>query len=224
MPLWTEFHLDLDVDDVLRGQGADPETIRARRPALVEAAGRALTEGRALIHPIACVRELEIRERRHERLLLEGGALSGPLVARHLASARRVALAVCTIGGQLEQGAARLLPDQPPLALALDGLGNAAVEKLGQRVCRQIAAGAESAGLQAGTPLSPGAAGWPVEIGQPQVFALLDPGQAGVRLTSGGMMVPRKSMSFALGLGVEMPGADPCEVCSLVETCRYRHA
>jgi len=224
MELWKDFDLRLDVDDVLRGQGADPETLRLRRPALVEAAGRALAEGLPLIHPAVLVRELEVRGRRHEHLRLEEGALSGPLVMRHLGSASRVAIAVSTIGPRLEARCARVLQEDPVLGVALDGLGNAAVEGLSQLACSRIARRAGEAGLAAATPISPGAPGWPVEAGQPQIFGLLDAGQAGIRITCGGMMIPRKSMSFVVGIGTEMPEADPCEVCGLRETCRYRHA
>jgi cobalamin-dependent methionine synthase I len=112
----------------------------------------------------------------------------------------------------------------PLLALALDGLGNAAVEKVAQQVCARLAEQAQAKGLQASTPLSPGEPDWPVEVGQPQIFALLDPSQAGVTLTSGGMMIPQKSISFVLGVGPEMAQTDACDVCSLKETCRYRHA
>jgi hypothetical protein len=78
--------------------------------------------------------------------------------------------------------------------------------------------------LQASKPLSPGSLEWPVEVGQPEIFALLDPSLAGISLTSGGMMLPKKSMSFIVGLGMEMSQTGMCEVCSLKTTCRYGHA
>ncbi len=70
----------------------------------------------------------------------------------------------------------------PQYALALDGLGNAAVEMLAQQVCANIGEKVQTKGWTASTPLSPGITGWPVEIGQPQIFALLDPSTAGVTL------------------------------------------
>jgi hypothetical protein len=102
----------------------------------------------------------------------------------------------------------------------LDGLGNAVVELLAQQVCVNIAV---QECMQASTPLSPGNPEWPVEVGQPQIFSLLDPARAGISLTSGGMMLPKKSISFIVGLGLEMSQANLCEVCSLKETCRYQH-
>src|SRR5512135_1865288 len=99
LDLWTDFDLTPGVDDVLRGQGADPKTVRLRRPALVQAADRALVQGRPKIRSIALVRELPVLEQRHERLLLEGGtSLTGPLVSQALGGSVRIAAAVCSIG------------------------------------------------------------------------------------------------------------------------------
>ena len=221
----AHFELAFTVDDILRGQGMDPKTVRARKPILAAAAKRARAEGQGLVHPVALIREIIVRERRHERILLENGAaLTGPLAARHLGGAERVAAVVCTIGPELEQAATRLLDEDPALAMALDGLGNAAVEILAQQVCEQIRERAQADGLQTSTPLSPGAPEWPVEIGQPQIFGLIEAAQAGIQITSGGMMIPKKSISFVVGIGAEVFQADLCEVCNLKETCHYRHA
>jgi hypothetical protein len=222
--LWQDFDLTIDVDDVLRGQGADPETVHARRPALVKIAERALVEGRSKVRPLALVAEVGVLEHRHERLLLEGGhELSGPLVARHLGGAVRLAAVVCTIGPMLEIATTRLMGEDPPLALAYDGLGNAAVELVGQEACARLSEWAMAKGLQASTPLSPGSPEWPVEIGQVQIFALLDAAQAGIQVTTTGMMIPQKSISFVTGIGTGMAQTHPCEVCGLKDICRYRN-
>jgi hypothetical protein len=225
MIVLTDWNFTLSADDVLHGQGADPEKARAKRPALLKAARTALHIGFSSLNPIAAMQEVTVREIHHTRILLEGNVeLTGSLVARHLSGAQRITVVVCTIGPELENLASSWMQGNPLLALALDGLGNAAVEKVAQQVCARLAEQAQAKGLQASTPLSPGEPDWPVEVGQPQIFALLDPSQAGVTLTSGGMMIPQKSISFVLGVGPEMAQTDACDVCSLKETCRYRHA
>jgi hypothetical protein len=224
MDLWQDFDLTIGVDEVLLGQGADPEKVRARRPVLVLAAERALKDGPARIRPLALVRELNVVEHRHERIKLDGGSeLSGPLVSRHLSGATRVAAAICTLGPTLEISVAKLLGSDPALALALDGYGNAVVEQVGQQVCGRLGEWAHAKGLQVSTPLSPGEPEWPVEIGQPQIFELVDAGRAGIQITQGGMMYPQKSISFVAGIGTSMSQTHPCEICSLKEICRYRH-
>jgi hypothetical protein len=222
---WNDFDLSFNVDDILLGQGADPEIIRARKPALVDTAARALAEGLQLIQPFALVRQVLVKEHRHKHILFnDSNRLTGPLVTRHLAGAQRVAAVLCTIGLELEAMSNQLFATDPLMALALDGLGNTAVEHLGQQVCQRIGELAQVDGLTASTPLSPGEPDWPVEVGQQQIFALVEAARIGVQITSGGMMIPKKTISFVIGIGLEMSRVEPCEVCNLKESCRYRHA
>ena len=224
MPVWKDWQLDLDVDQVLRGQGADPQVIRSRRPALVATTEMALAEGRSLLNPVVAYRDLPVRETRHERLTLEGGGhLSGKLIAEHLAAAEFASVLVCTIGEAIDTRLAQVMDDDPVFGLALDGLGSAAVEALAAAACRRVEALAAERGQQVSIPLSPGMIGWPVLEGQNQIFSAIDPSEAGVSLTSSGMMIPRKSLTMVLGVGDHiLAGGTACDYCSLNETCRYQ--
>jgi len=70
--------------------------------------------------------------------------------------------------------------------------------------------------------------GWPADLGQEQIFTLLNhagglAGQAGVSLSSSGMMTPQKSISAVLGLGPEVDGSGRvCDYCSIQNTCRHK--
>jgi hypothetical protein len=220
-----DFNLTLSADDVLRGEGADPKVVRIKKPALLNAASAALAEGFSKLHPTVLIETVRVVEHQHERILLEGGdSFVSPLVARHLAGAEQVIPVLCTIGPELEALASTWMEKAPLLGVALDGLGNAAIESLGQQVCERIGEKAQAVELTSSTPLSPGEPEWPVEVGQPQIFALIDPSRAGISLTTGGMMVPKKSISFVVGIGPEMNQSDRCELCSLRERCRYHRA
>jgi hypothetical protein len=223
MPLLRDWDLSLDVDQVLRAQGADPAVIRARRPALVDAAEQALQEGLAYLAPVAAYRELAVESLRHERLFLTGGVLTGPLVAQHLRSAQQVVVLACTIGDALERVISEAMSEDPVRGLALDGLGSAAAEGLAAAAAAHFEDQARAQGLHTTIPLSPGMVGWPVEEGQAEIFSLVDGGEAGISLTSGGMMVPRKSISLVLGVGKDVAAAGKaCDFCNLRETCRYQ--
>ena len=225
MTLLTGWPLDIGVDEILHGQGMEAHTVRSAKPALLTAAEHALVEGMPLIHPSALFREIGVREHRHNRILLEyGSQLTGPLVAQHLGGAQRIIPVVCTIGPELESTVSRLLSTESVYALALDGLGNAAVELLSQQVCAHIGEQMLENDLTASTPLSPGSPDWPVDIGQTQIFNLLPAGKIGVSLNSAGMMIPKKSVSFVVGIGSNMSQTGLCAICSLKETCRYQHA
>ena len=103
MPIWDIRDIDIDVDAVLRGQGAQPEAIRKRNPRLVEIAERALEEGYNLLEPAILYRELNVKALRHEQMVFESDlTLSGRLVSNHLGPAEQVVLILCTIGETLE--------------------------------------------------------------------------------------------------------------------------
>ena len=131
MPSLQNLELEFDLDAVLRGQGADPAVLRQRRPALVQLAEQAMQEGWPLLEPGVVVREFNVQDVRHERLILEGGGeLAGKLIVQHLGGARKIFLLLCTIGGSLEQYASEMWSESASYSLALDGVGSAAVEAL----------------------------------------------------------------------------------------------
>jgi|TARA_B100001964_G_scaffold245814_1_gene336774 hypothetical protein len=216
MPIWKAPNLDFDVDVVLRAQGADPQTLRGRSPRLVETAERALEEGRVLLEPQTIFRELDVSVLRHERLVLENGAtLSGQLVAQHLGIAERIVVILCTVGEELEACASETSNDNLVYSLALDGVGSAAVETLANAVCRNFEDRADGLGLQSSIPISPGMLGWPVNVGQPEIFAILETEKINVKLSAHGLMKPRKSLSMVLGFGPSMQtSGKTCDSCA----------
>ena len=160
---------------------------------------------------------------RHESLLLEDACrITGPVVVEHLQAAKQVVAVVCTLGPELEDQASALFSEDAALAVALDAVGSIALQHLAHGVREQIALRMVQSGWQVGVALSPGA-GWALETGQRQLFALVEAGLIGVQLTASSLMQPKKSTSFVLGVGPDMTSAgSPCDVCDLGETCRYR--
>jgi len=224
MPILNDWTLSIDVDAVLRGQGADPATIRSRSPSLVLAAQRALDDAESLLSPRVLYQRFLVEALRHEQVRLRGGQwLQGPLLAQHLGGASEVVLVLCTIGEALETYASEISNDDTIYGLALDGVGTAGVEALVNAACAFFEEQAQVAGLQTSIPLSPGLSGWTVEQGQPQIFKILDPSLVDVRLSSGMLMIPRKSLTFVLGIGTQMvESTSSCDYCSMKETCRYQ--
>jgi hypothetical protein len=216
----TDIQPSLDVEHVLRGQGIDPT--RAR-PRLVAAAESMLDEARSLLDPVAMYTILPVRDFHHQTVVLDGGAtFEGPLVARALAGATEVVLVVCTIGPALEEQAGVLFTADVVRAMALDGAGNAALGEVARQIVARICDEASARGLDTGMHANPGQEGWPIE--QQRLFFDLVPAQEiGVRLTESYLMLPRKSVSFVVGLGPEMrPGAVTCDFCSKRERCPWR--
>lgn len=210
---------------VLRAQGADPEAVRRRNSSAVGVAEQAVAAGIPLLQPVVVSDTFTVREFRHEQLRLEtGGCLSGPLIAEHLHAAESVVVAVCSIGAFLEEAASECFAEDPAMAVALDAFGSAAVDLVASAMCERVDAQAEAEGLRTTVPLSPGLVGWPVAGGQRQIFSLVDCPSAGINLTAGFMMTPKKSTSMVIGLGTDVNrSGESCDYCSMAQTCRFRH-
>jgi hypothetical protein len=216
--------LVIGVDQILRGQGADPDLTRRRSPRLVRIAQRAIEIGQSLTAPVAVYRRLEMLELRHDHVrLVDGHALHGALIGQHLNAAEAVTAVICTIGGRLEETISTALENNPPFGLALDGFGTAVVEALAHEICGYLEREAAKRGRQVSIPLSPGMIGWPVDQGQAQIFDIVNADTINVILTAACVMSPRKSISFVTGegLGLRSSGKS-CDYCSMHETCRYQ--
>ncbi len=224
MRKWKISDLNITIDSILRGQGADPDIIRSRSPRLVATAEKALEAATKLLEPEVLVKEYKVTGFRHDSLELEDGKkISGPLVTGHLVGASYISVAVCTVGSKIDAYASEVMDDDIVLGLAIDGVGSAAVESLANAVCKEIELEAADKGFQTTIPLSPGMIGWDVEVGQPLIFELMDPAKIGIELTPYHLMVPRKSLSMLIGVGPGInSGERICDYCTMRETCRYQ--
>ncbi len=225
MKKWTVADLEIDVDAVLRGQGADPDIIRQRSPRLIDTAEEAIRLALDRLEPQVYVEEYEVTGFSHEKLQLNSGKdLKGPLVSGHLAGAKYVTIALCTVGSSIDELAAKIMEEDIVKGLAVDGVGSAAVEALANAVCREIEINAAARGMETTIPLSPGMIGWDVEEGQPLIFGLVDPSKHTIELTSYSLMIPRKSLSMIMGIGPKISsGARICDFCVMSGTCRYQN-
>ncbi|HMK98286.1 MAG TPA: hypothetical protein VK425_12115 [Acidimicrobiales bacterium] len=225
---WRRWALELGTEDIVRAEGADPELLTARRSPALEVASEALAFGGLLLAPAVAWRRLNVVSSRHDALRVgpRGAQLFGVGLSERLLPACEVCALVCTIGPYVEDAASALFKADPALALALDAFGSAAVDRLTFLARSRVEAQAALRGWLASAPLSPGGAGWPADVGQPQIFSLVKASSIGVSLTAFNMMRPRKSTSFVIGLGpdAKTAGWGPCEACELAASCRYREA
>ncbi|MEW5784641.1 MAG: hypothetical protein AB1767_06140 [Bacillota bacterium] len=211
-------NLKLDAASVLLGQGIDPAKAS---PRLKEAAGAVLAEAEELAEPAALLVSRPVVQFAHQRLDFAGGFFEGSLVARALAGASQLSLVLCTVGSALEERVAALMAADPARALALDGAATAAVRATAATVSDMITAQAKEQTLQTGMRIYPGQEGWPIEQ-QSTLFELIPAARINVRLTESYLMLPRKSVSFVIGLGSEMLSDKvPCDYCSKKERCQW---
>lgn len=186
-------------------QNARQVTPRTRR-----AVERQLTLVREWLAPRAAYRLIDAGELRRHSQFRDAG---------------QVALAVCTAGEELEGKIQQAFQEGNPVdAVILDAIGSVAAEAVAGLVNQQIDEWARDNGLYTTRRFSPGYGDWPVEE-QKFIFSYFPPAPAGVRLTPGGMMLPRKSVSFALKIGqhpMQEINTGRCPACRRRDTCAYR--
>jgi hypothetical protein len=230
MTILDHWEINLTDEDVLKAQGANPDTIIQRRPSLVENIREGMCIGSSLIDPKVLYEKYSVSRFVHQRLELKTnnskngkGYLSGELIAQHLAQSQEIIVMVCTIGDELDNMVSSLFKVNPVLAIALDGYGSAAVEKLSLLACNYCEKMAQKEGLFSTMPLNPGMIGWPLEVGQPEIFLLVDSEDINITLTESLMMMPNKSLSMVIGLGADKSvNTSSCDFCNLKGVCRYQ--
>jgi hypothetical protein len=212
--------ISLEAEDVLRGQGIDPERARA---GLIAPAEDVIDDLSGLLDSGAVYDVLTVKDFYHKTIELEGGAVfEGPLAARALAGAEKVALAVCTIGSALEERMKQLFAEDPVRAMALDGAGVAALGKVSDIVIQDVREIAARHSWGSGMRAQPGQEGWSIWQ-QKVIFEHLPTDEIGVSLTDSCLMIPRKSVSFVIGMGPDMrPDAVACDFCSKRHGCPWR--
>lgn len=195
-------------------------------------------EVRRLLGCPAAGRRLEQVEKTLDHLWFDGISLLRPRGAWRVVDGRAAAAAgmpeaasevsvgVVTIGPALEDESGRRVAAGDLLdALVLDALGSAAAEAAADELNNAVCVAARERGLFAAPRVSPGYGAWDVAC-QERLLALLPAAELGIALTAAQMMVPRKSVSFAVNLAASPPAGvsdPPCARCGLTR-CRHRTA
>lgn len=216
--------ISITVDDVLRNQGADPETLRTRNPRLVKVAEKAIHAAQDHLDPKAIGKKYPIHSIHHNTLRLQGNhQISSSLVVNQLQGAKFMYVILCTVGPQIDELAGSISREDIVFGLAVDAVGSAAVESASHNLCLDLSNEAQKAGLQTTLPLSPGMVDWPVAEGQPAIFDLLEAEQIGVQLSPQYVMSPRKTVTMLIGVGNGFNSTkQACDFCTMQNRCRYQ--
>lgn len=151
----------------------------------------------------------------------------GDLIPEPVTEASFIALSISTIGSSLEERVDELVrTGELWRGMIFDGLGSAAVSELSAKMAEIIYSKAKAEGLNTTRAFSPGAGSshWDIKH-QRFIFENIDASRLGVHLTPSYIMVPKKSISFIMGLGESIEQAThlfSCEGCTRRD-CPYRH-
>jgi len=226
MPIVRDIPLTLQMNEILRRTGIKADSkLKSEMETLI---GQLLVSvnDEHFLEPAIVYEIYPITEVDYQQLSLEGNtALHGSALSSVLSPAKELAVLVCTIGCNLEEKVTDYFGKGEPLrGLLLDGIGSAAVDSVARESCELMTREASLRGYQTSSPLSPGGPSFPLSE-QWQLFKLVPAEEIGVRLTSTGFMLPRKSTSMVIGIGPQMTTwtrAEACARCNLSKTCPYR--
>jgi hypothetical protein len=178
------------------------------------------------LHPIIVYKIHSISGVQSDRVYFDSDTyLTSESIAALYPRVKAVAVAICTIGADLENKVKELMGSGEQLrGFVLDGIGNAALDALAEETCHIIKAEATSLGYTSGSPLSPGMPG--IAISEQQtLFKLARAKERDIALTSQNFMVPVKSLSMVICIGLKIPTwskSEMCDRCNLHKTCRYK--
>ena len=146
--------------------------------------------------------------------------LKSAVLCKLLSRCEKVAVFALTIGSYLEDLVAHLAEERLVLqATVLDAIGSGTAEKLAKEVEEKIKKISNAGNLVTSRRFSPGYCDWKVDQ-QEMLFRALNGDTGGVKLTDSFLMMPQKSVSGIIGIG--LPGRDienynPCVTCKKKE-------
>ena len=215
--------LDIDMQQVLHNVGYDANCkLPARITSLVD---DYVENVHYLIEPSYSAIIRDIKSVQGSHVTIEGPiTFESKVIARLLEQCDKAAVFLVTIGKHLEETVHQLTEDGLMLqATVLDAIGSVAAESVVNVVQERVGEIAHVQGLCISQRFSPGYCDW--DIGQQKtIFRAMNGNSAGIRLTEGCLMLPRKSISGIIGIGLcysNVASYNPCKTCDRRD-CRGR--
>ena len=217
------FKIEVDKDEVCRylGYGKD----QAPTSSISSLIDEEIDNAYKLMKPSCFYRLLDIRRGRKPLVILEDGLkITSEVLSWMLARCHRVAFFIATIGRDLENRVAELMAEGQILrATVLDAIGSEATEKTVCYLQDRVQELANSNGAEITLRYSPGYCDW--DLTQQRVlFQAMNSAPMGVELTEECLMLPRKSVSGIIGVGLferRRHRYSPCRQCNKTD-CQNR--
>ena len=228
MKIIKDIKLNIDREEVLRYQGYSKKRVKTPNQNILQITEEEINRGYNLFKPQGIYSLIKIT-----CFTSKGGVnLENGLTFRlpksiinQLKGVSHFLVGVVTIGGLIEKKVSELFfQGEYPRALALDAVGTVAVEDFSREVRKLARQEVKEQGFKTSRHFSPGYGGWEVSQ-QDIIFKSIPADNIGVRLTEGYMMLPQKSLSWAIGAGKKIITSSEedsnCENCQC-EYCNYK--
>jgi hypothetical protein len=203
--------------EVLRTEKIDSHAKDERSAKILASLGESIRKARSLVTTRYAYKEYTIKNPGEGAIeLSEGTKLSASKIQCFIKGASGIVIFVVTIGDALEKEAGVLTSGKDLLGgYLLDRIGSFAVESLAERLEKRLRKDYSGQKKSLSSRFSPGYCDWPVEE-QFKLDKALDFSKAGVKLTEGCMMVPKKSVSAIAAVadeGVFKDFISSCDIC-----------
>ncbi|MBA3062661.1 MAG: hypothetical protein FP833_06900 [Atribacteria sp.] len=222
MMIIKDIKLNIDREEVLRYQGYSKKRVKIPNQNILQITEEEINRGYDLFKPRGIYSLIKIiRFTLNGRISLENGLTFRfpKSIINQLKGESHFLVGVVTIGGLIEKKVSELFSQgEYPRALALDAVGTVAVEDFSREVRKLARQEVKEQDFKTSRHFSPGYGGW--EVSQQEIiFKSILTDNIGVRLTKGYMMLPQKSLSWAIGAGKEI--ITPSEEDNNCENCQY---
>lgn len=141
---------------------------------------------------------------------------TGKFIATQLKGSEFVAVFACTIGPKIERWANKYMKAGDGIrGYMADIIGSETVELAADVIQFELAKMMKEEGFLITNRFSPGYCGWPTED-QHLLFSLLPDKFCGITLTASALMMPIKSVSGIIGIGIRAKQMEyPCNLCDM---------
>lgn len=213
--------------EVLRAERIDQNSKDERADNIRKALKACLKKARSLAAAKYTFKEKKVPHLGGNFIEIEGPVrFSTAKIPTFIKGASSLILFVVTIGDGIEKEASILTSGKDPLSgYLLDRIGSFAVESLADRLEKRLRKDYSVHKKSMSSRFSPGYCDWPVEE-QFKMAKAIDFSKAGVTLTEGCMMVPKKSISAIVAVaneGVFKDFISSCDICGQKD-CGYRRS
>jgi hypothetical protein len=179
-----------------------------------------------LIHPVYSYHFKRLENLTAPDFSLEGHlSFSSKTVSYVLSGCQSVAVYLATIGRDIDIEITHLMSDRQTMAgTILDMISSIAIVQTLSQLRADVRETAENQGLQTTRHYAPGYCDWDIRQ-QRILFPVLDSAALEVHLNEACMMIPRKSVSGVIGIGIlDKNKKPPCVLfCQKSATCEYRN-
>jgi hypothetical protein len=229
MKMIKDVRIKIDEEEVLRYQGYHRNKAEKTSEIILPITREEIEQGYHLFEPQGAYSKVMIKNISSEgRINLENGfSLDfSNLIINLLKGSSYLVLGVVTIGSSLENKVSEFFSQgEYCRALALDAVGTVAVENLSRYVRNLVCQEAKDRNFLTTRRFSPGYSKWDISQ-QKNIFQIIPVDKIGVKLTDSCMMIPKKSLSWVVGVGknITTPSKEEghsCKTCQ-AENCQFR--